>query len=235
MLTINYSILNIHDGDIVLDVGCGEGRHSIKAYQSARCTVYALDLEQKNAIKTKFFLNLLEGESNNRSRWLSLRANALAMPFPDKSFDKVICSEVLEHIPDDRAAISEIKRILKDDGVLAVSVPSFFSESIYWAISQQYHNQPGGHLRKYRLNQLMSVLRESGFHVFNVHREHSLHVPYWFLRCLFGINREKAFIPSLYHRFLVWDIETGAKPVRLLEKILNPAFGKSVVLYAQKT
>jgi SAM-dependent methyltransferase len=235
MLTINYSILNVRDGDAVLDVGCGEGRHSIKAYKSAKCTVYALDIEQKNAVRTKFFLNLLDEESNNRSRWLSLRANALAMPFPDKSFDKVICSEVLEHIPDDRAVINEFKRILKDDGVLAVSVPSYFSETVYWTLSREYHNQPGGHIRKYRLNQLLSIMRECGFSVFNVHREHSLHVPYWFLRCLFGINREKAFIPHLYHRFLVWDIETGAKPVRLLEKIMNPVFGKSVVLYAQKT
>lgn len=234
MLTINYSILNIQDGDAVLDVGCGEGRHSIKAYQSARCTVYALDIEQKNAIRTKFFLNLMDEESNNRSRWLSLRANALAMPFPDKSFDKVICSEVLEHIPDDQAVINEFKRILKDDGILAVSVPSYFSESIYWSITRKYHNQPGGHIRKYRLSQLLSILQKSGFSVFNIHREHSLHVPYWFLRCLFGINREKAFIPSLYHRFLVWDIETGTKPLRQLEKILNPVFGKSVVLYAQK-
>jgi SAM-dependent methyltransferase len=235
MLTINYSILNIKDGDTVLDVGCGEGRHAIKAYQSAKCTVYALDLDQKNAIRTKFFFKLLEDESQNQSQWLSIRADAVSMPFPDRSFDKIICSEVLEHIPDDRAAVIEFRRILKDDGVLAVSVPSFFSETLFWTMSNQYHNQPGGHIRKYRLGKLLAVIRESGFSVFNVHREHSLHVPYWFLRCLFGINHEKAFIPSLYHRFLVWDIEKGIKPVRIFEKLLNPAFGKSVVLYAQKT
>jgi SAM-dependent methyltransferase len=235
MLTINYSILNISDGDTVLDVGCGEGRHSIQAYKSAQCTLFSLDLEQKNAIKTKFFLKLLDEETHHRSHWLSLRADAVAMPFPDGYFDKVICSEVLEHILNDRLAIKEFRRILKDNGILAVSVPSFFSETIYWMMSRKYHNQPGGHVRKYRGKQLRAIMTEHGFRVFNTHREHALHVPYWFLKCLFGINRDNALIPSIYHKFLVWDIEKGTKPVRLLERILNPAFGKSVVFYAQKT
>ena len=234
MLTVNYDILGIRDGDMVLDVGCGEGRHSIYACQLAQCTVCALDIEQKNAIKTKFFLSAMDDDGRNRSQWLSLRGNAMYMPFPDACFDKVICSEVLEHIPDDRQAVNEFRRILKNNGVLAVSVPSYFSEAIYWTISRQYHNQPGGHIRKYHFKQLLAMLKNSGFDVFGVHREHALHVPYWFLRCVFGINREQAFIPALYHRFLVWDIKTGTKPVRWLEKALNPAFGKSVVLYARK-
>ena len=234
MLTVNYKILNIRDGDVVLDVGCGEGRHSIEACRSAHCTVCALDLDQKNAVTTKYFLSVMDDDGRNHSQWLSVRGNAMSMPFPDACFDKIICSEVLEHIPNDKQVIDELKRILKDEGILAVSVPSYFSETIYWSMSRQYHNQPGGHIRKYRFKQLISILRDSGFNVFNTHREHALHVPYWFLRCLFGINREQAFIPSIYHRFLVWDIKTGTKPIRLLEKALNPAFGKSIVLYARK-
>lgn len=234
MLTVNYGILGIRDGDLILDVGCGEGRHSIQAYQAAQCTVCALDIEQKNAIKTKFFLKTLDEENGNRGKWLSLRANAVSMPFPDVSFDKIICSEVLEHIPEDQRVVNEFKRILKNDGILAVSVPSYLSETIYWTMSREYRHQPGGHIRKYRLKQLLYLLKNSGFEIFKIHHEHALHVPYWFLRCLFGINREQAFIPSLYHKFLVWDIKTGAKPVRLLEQVLNPAFGKSVVIYARK-
>lgn len=234
MLTIDYNILGIRDGDIVLDVGCGEGRHSIQACQSAQCTVCSLDLDQNNAVRTKYFLNLTEKDGKNRSKWLSMRGNATCMPFPDNCFDKIICSEVMEHIPDDQAVIKECKRMLKHDGILAISVPTYFSETIFWTISKQYHNQPGGHIRKYRLKQIRSILKDSGFNVFRIHREHALHVPYWFLRCLFGINRDKASIPSLYHKFLVWDIKTGSKPVRLLENALNPLFGKSVVLYANK-
>lgn len=234
MLTINYDILGIRDGDVVLDAGCGEGRHSIKAYKEAQCTVCSLDINQKNAVRTKYFLYLLDEENKNHGKWLSLRGNILSMPFPDASFDKIICSEVLEHIPDDQQAVGEIKRILKNDGILAVSVPTYFSETIYWTMSRQYRNQPGGHVRKYRLKQLRLILEKNGFNIFMMHHEHALHVPYWFLRCLFGINREKALIPSLYHKFLVWDIETGSKPVHFIESILNPAFGKSVVLYARK-
>jgi SAM-dependent methyltransferase len=45
------------------------------------------------------------------------------LPFPDCSFDAVICSHVLEHIPDDRAAIAELHRILRPNGVAYVQVP----------------------------------------------------------------------------------------------------------------
>ena len=234
MLTVNYSILGIRDGDVVLDVGCGEGRHSIQAYKEAHCTVCSLDIDQKNAVRTKYFLCLLDEENENHGQWLSLKGNILSMPFPDASFDKIICSEVLEHIPDDQQAVTEIKRILKNDGIFAVSVPTYFSETIYWTMSRQYRNQPGGHVRKYRLGKLRFILENNGFDIFMMHHEHALHVPYWFLRCLFGINRENAFLPSLYHKFLVWDIRTGWKPIHLLESMLNPAFGKSVVLYGRK-
>jgi len=234
MLTVNYNILGIHDGDVVLDAGCGEGRHSIKACQEAQCKLYTFDIEQHNAAKTKFFLNAMEEDGRNHSQWLSFRGDVRQLPLRDASFDKVICAEVLEHVPDDRQVIREFSRILKSDGTLAISVPSYFSETIYWTLSRQYRNQPGGHIRKYRLRQLLTILEDAGFFVFNTHREHALHVPYWLLRCLFGINREQAFIPSLYHRFIVWYIQTGSKPVRYLENALNPIFGKSVVLYARK-
>jgi SAM-dependent methyltransferase len=44
------------------------------------------------------------------------------LPFPDKSFDVVICSHVLEHVPDDRAALTEIRRVLRGWGVLQVPI-----------------------------------------------------------------------------------------------------------------
>jgi hypothetical protein len=70
--------------------------------------------------------------------------------------------------------------------------------------------------------------------VFAVRHKHALHSFYWISRCLFGINNEKALIPSLYHKFLVWDIYHNSKPVRLLDSFLNNFFSKSLVVYARK-
>jgi len=234
MLTIDYDLLGIRDGERVLDVGCGDGRHSSSLCERLRCTVCALDIDQASLAKTSYLLYLMEREGRCRGRWLSLRGDAMRLPFKDGYFDRVICSEVLEHLPDDHQAIMELRRVLKDDGRLAISVPTYFSETIYWKLSRDYHHQPGGHIRKYRARELICLLKEHGLYVYATRRQHALHFIYWLLRCLFGIKREKALIPSLYHRFLVWDIKAKSRPIRLLERLLNPFLAKSIVLYAHK-
>ena len=50
-------------------------------------------------------------------------ASLTDLPFPDGSFDSCICTEVLEHIPDDNAAIRELARCVKPGGTLLISVP----------------------------------------------------------------------------------------------------------------
>jgi len=234
MFTVDYELLGIAAGERVLDVGCGEGRHACRAYELAECCVCALDIDQANAVKTNYLLGLMDEEGRSGGSHLVLRGDALRLPFRDTHFDRVICSEVLEHVPDDRQAVRELTRVLKDDGTLAVSVPTYFSETVYWRLSRKYHHQPGGHIRKYRLRELAELLREHGLLVFATRRKHGLHFFYWLLRCLSGIDRDKARIPALYHRFLVWDIMNKTRPVRLLEKMLNPFLAKSVVLYARK-
>lgn len=234
MLTIDYDILGIKDGEQVLDVGCGEGRHSFTACERANCTVCALDIHHENLAKINYLFRLMDAEGKTRGRWVSLRGDATRLPFKDTYFDKVICSEVLEHIPDDDRAVQELQRVLKDSGRLAVSVPTFFSEAIYWRVSREYSRQPGGHIRKYRAREIMTLLRKHGFDVYATRHKHALHTIYWLLRCIFGINNEKALVPSIYYRFLVWDIKTKTRPVRLLDSMLNPLIAKSIVLYAHK-
>jgi SAM-dependent methyltransferase len=45
------------------------------------------------------------------------------IPFPENTFDKIVLSEVLEHLPDDLGALREVKRVLKPGGVIAITVP----------------------------------------------------------------------------------------------------------------
>jgi len=140
MLTVDYHLINIRDGECVLDAGCGEGRHTYQACQQARCTVCALDIEQDNLAKIKYMMNMMESEKTSGPKWVALRGDTLQLPFRDMLFDKIICSEVLEHVASDINAIQELKRVLKDTGILAISVPTYLSESIYWKISPGYHH-----------------------------------------------------------------------------------------------
>jgi len=234
MLTIDYELLGIGGGERLLDVGCGEGRHSWEACKRNSCLVCALDINDANLVKAHHVLWHLDQQGESKGKWALMKGNVLGLPFRSASFDKIVCSEVLEHIPDDCQGIAEMVRVLKDDGTLAVSVPSYLPEAICWKLSNDYHNNSGGHVRIYKAPQLLSKLRQNNLDVYAVRHKHALHSFYWISRCLFGMNNDKALIPSLYHRFLVWDIETKSKPVRLLDDFLNNFFSKSVVFYARK-
>ena len=234
MLTVDYDLLGIKAGESFLDVGCGEGRHTSQACKEDGCTVCAVDIDASSVAKIGYLLHLMDEQGESRSNHLVLRGSALRLPFRDTHFDRVICSEVLEHVPDDGQALSELTRVLKDDRTLAISVPTHISEAVYWRISSDYHHQPGGHIRKYRLRDLVSLLRRHDLHIVATRRKHAIHFFYWLLRCLYGINSEGGLIQALYHRFLVWDIVHKTRPIRLLEEMLNPLLAKSVVVYARK-
>ena len=54
---------------------------------------------------------------------VDVQLDITAMPFEDGAFDAILCSHVLEHVPDDRAAMSELHRVLRPGGWALVLVP----------------------------------------------------------------------------------------------------------------
>ncbi len=235
MLTVDYNLLGIKDGERILDLGCGEGRHTWVVCKQIKCHVIGLDLDKTSLDKGRLVLWQLDEQGENKGEWLLTRGSILKLPFKDNTFDKIICSEVLEHIPNDNQGIKEIVRVLKDDGLLAVSVPSYLPEAICWKLSEEYHNNPGGHIRIYKSKELQSKLQQSNLDIYAVRHKHALHSFYWISKCLFGAKNDKARIPSLYHKFLVWDLKTKTRPVKLLDDMLNNIFAKSIVFYARKS
>jgi SAM-dependent methyltransferase len=162
-------------------------------------------------------------------------ADAVTLPFPSDTFDRVIAAEVLEHIPSDRIAIGELTRVLRPGGTMAVTVPRWLPELVCWALSDDYHNVPGGHIRIYRRRALEERLGKAGLRTYGSHHAHALHTPYWWLKCLVGVRRDEHPLVRAYHHVLVWDI-TAANPLtRVPERLLNPVLGKSLVVYLQKS
>jgi uncharacterized membrane protein YhfC len=118
--------------------------------------------------------------------------------------------------------------------VLAVSVPRTLPEAVCWALSKRYRNTPGGHVRIYLRSTIEGLLQRSGYRIFASHFAHALHSPFWWLKCLVGVDRDQALPVALYHRLLVWDLMSRPRLTRVLEDVLNPLIGKSLVLYAVK-
>ncbi len=235
MITVDFSKLDLKPGYRVLDAGCGAGRHLGEAFRRSGVQVVGLDMNYEDVVTARNTLRIMgkEGEGGG-GPWLTMRGDVTKLPFADHAFDLVICSEVLEHIPEDSKAISEIIRVLKPGKQLAVSVPRFFPESICWALSKAYRNDPGGHVRIYRKQQLLDQLEGSGVACLSTGWAHSLHSPYWWLKCLLGLKNEDAWPVQLYHKMLVWDIVKRPWLTRTLDRFLNPVIAKSCVFYLEK-
>lgn len=231
MLTADFELLNIRPGDRVLDAGCGNGRHACEIFRTLGADVVGVDLNGEDLKKTAFILERLDG---NGGSWAVSQADATRLPFRDNAFDVVICSEVLEHIPANRAAIAELVRVLKPGKNMVVSVPRFLPERICWALSSDYHNEPGGHIRIYTRRELLSLLEDAGARCWRVRYKHALHAPYWWLKCIVGHKNEESRWVNLYKRFLEWDIMNHPPLTRVLDKMLNPLIAKSIVFYLRK-
>ena len=236
VLTIDFDKLSIRPGDRILDIGCGEGRHTIEACRIKDTCCVGADFIFDNLIETRKKLEFHQELNDLFCRTIDLSCmDVTRLPFKDNSFDIVICSEVLEHILDDRKAVSELIRILKPGKTLAVSIPRFWPEKICWCLSREYANAPMGHIRIYKKNRLIKTIESSGavFHFY--HHAHSLHAPFWWLKCLKGLDRKNSISVNLYHRLLVWDLMNHPPLTRFIDRLFNPILGKSLVLYFKKS
>jgi SAM-dependent methyltransferase len=234
VLTVDYDRLDLRPGMTVLDLGCGEGRHAFEAYRRGTHVV-AVDWGQHEVDTTRRRLTAIAeaGDIVDGGRAEVVRGDLTALPVPDASVDRVIASEVLEHIPEDAAAMAEIARVLKPGGRVAVTVPRFGPERICWALSDEYHANQGGHIRIYTSTALRTRLAAAGLVPGAVHHAHALHAPYWWLKCAVGVERDIAAVRA-YHRLLVWDLMKRPWVTRTAERLLDPLFGKSLVVYADK-
>ena len=241
MLTVEFDKLDLAPGSRVLDLGCGEGRHIRGTRLLAGVDAVALDLGEHEVTETRRSLVEMDEDPQALCRaaadageWLVVRGDIYHLPFPDGAFDCIIASEILEHLHRDDDAIGEIDRILKPGGVLAVSVPRYWPEAVCWALSTEYQNQPGGHVRIYSGGEIPAKLSGRGMAVFAGHYAHGLHAPYWWLKCLFGLDAEPNFLVALYHRMLVWEMFDKPLVLRTLTPIVDALAGKSEVFYARK-
>lgn len=245
MQTIELESLKIKPGQRILDAGCGAGRHLRAALDCPGSFVVGVDLLWEQLCQSRGCLTGLDTSGDQErsgagpiaaagNPWLLVRASLTKLPFRDESFDHVICSEVLEHIREDQAALGELVRVLKPGGTLAISVPRYLPERICWAFSRAYHEEPGGHIRIFRKKELQALLENAGLACLRINYKHALHAPYWWLKCLVGHKNDKFPLVNLYRRLLEWDLMKRPVVTALLERLLNPLIGKSMVFYLKK-
>lgn len=242
MLTVRFDQLGVQPGDLLLDMGCGAGRHAFESFRrGTKVVAFDYSAAELKDVDGLFAAMREGGEAGTAPDSMAVTANgdALHLPFPDASFDAVIASEVLEHVSDDQVALDEVMRVLKPGGTMAATVPSWLPEQICWALSEEYHAPfvDGGHVRIYSEPALRARMRRAGLRPLGAHHAHALHSPYWWLKCAVGPTNDSHPLVRAFHQVLVWDI-TQTQPMgtvtRWTERLLNPVLGKSLVVYARK-
>ena len=238
MLTVDFDRLGLRPGDRALDMGCGAGRHAFEMYRRGG-DVMAFDQDGDELARVLDTCMAMReaGEVPAGASADVKQGDALAMPFADEEFDRIVAAEVLEHIHDDRAAIAELVRVLRPGGTIAVTVPRWLPEKVCWALSDAYHEVEGGHVRIYTGHELVGKLEAAGLEYVGRHHAHALHAPYWWLKCAVGVDDDRHPLVRAYHQVLVWDIlgrPRYSTVTRFAERALNPLIGKSLVLYLRK-
>jgi SAM-dependent methyltransferase len=235
MLTVDFDRLGLRAGDRVLDMGCGAGRHAFEMYRRGGDVVaFDQDGDELAGVLEIFAAMKQAGEVPDGAEADIKQGDALQLPFVDAEFDRVVAAEVLEHVPDDQAAIAELARVLRPGGTMAVTVPRWLPEKVCWALSDAYHEVEGGHVRIYTGDELVAKLRDAGLEYLGKDHVHGLHAPYWWIKCAVGVDNDQHRLVKAYHRLLVWDIMKKPLATRLADAALNPLIGKSMVLYLRK-
>jgi SAM-dependent methyltransferase len=230
LLTVDLERLDIRPGQRLLDAGCGEGRHCFGAV-SRGAEVVGLDLD---------LASMREPSKNLRSRGREhgrmaemVQGDAFRLPFADETFDRIICSEVMEHVHDYRAAVQELARVARPGARIAVTIPTATSEHLYLRLGDDYFESPGGHIRIFRPRDLAEGLASAGFDIEGCGFAHGFHTPYWVLRSLMHLpDADRSRTVRLYRNFLIRA--TASRWMDRLEGLLNYVCPKSLILYGEK-
>jgi len=230
LLTVDLERLKVNPGDLVLDAGCGEGRHCFGMLsRGARVVGFDLDhTAMRDASK-----RLRKEAKAAASLGEMAQGNIFQLPFADETYDRVICSEVMEHVHSYQNAAIELARVTKPGGRLAITIPTETSEQLYLRLGDEYFESPGGHIRIFKPKELAKALARAGLSTLGVGFAHGFHTPYWVLRSIMHLpNADDSALVRGYHNFLIRA--TGSRLMERLEQGLNFVCPKSLILYAEK-
>ncbi len=155
----------------ILDLGCGRGFYTEAiTHIYPQATAIGVDYNEKPLT--------LAREHENAAKASLARSDARMLPFPAETFDAAICPDVLEHIVEHDVVLSEVFRVLKDDGLLLITVPHqnypFVWDPVNWVLERALGTHVPSHIwwlagiwadhvRLYTTDELTQTLNAAGF------------------------------------------------------------------------
>jgi SAM-dependent methyltransferase len=226
-------LLDVREGLSVLDVGCGSGYLLRKAAGRAWLAL-GVDLDEDRLRAARD--GLLHAERPNCGLIEFAVADGRRLPFADASFDRIICTETLEHVEDVGQTLRELARVLRPGGRLAFSVPHFACEAVLYGLIKDYLKFPGGHRRIFPPQALNRALPRAGLQPYATCLRDSLEAAYWILLSL--LSRPPQRFGTMLAVLERWRARTRAEPYsrfyHAVDEVGNRLLPKSLVVYALK-
>ncbi len=197
----------------VVDIGCGAG--TLDFYISDKVKgVYGVDIS-KNAVKM----------ANQSAKNMSIHNVAFDVcDFPNKvlkgMYDFVIFTEVIEHLEDDKKALTEINKLLNKDGILFLSTPSLNAPLHKIGYAKDFDKRVG-HLRRYTVEGLSKMIEDSGFKILESEKTE-------------GIIRNFLFLSPTAGKLVRFVNRFGSGIVTAIDNLTIPIFGESNIIIVAK-
>ena len=208
MLTVDFDRLGLRPGERVLDLGCGAGRHAFEMYRrGADVIAFDQDADELERVRDMFAAMRDAGEVPTGAEADVKEGDALALPFADGEFDRIVAAEILEHVPADLQALDELVRVLRpgrhDRADRAALVPR---GRLLEALPTTTTTPRAATSASTPTPSWSTKAENAGLVYDGRHHAHALHSPYWWIKCAVGVDNDDHPLAKAYHRLLVWDI-----------------------------
>lgn len=214
--------------DSVLDVGCGDGGYI--AYCAKRgAAVTFVDLDPYKVAE-----NELRLKDSPARQVHGLVSDANPLPLPDNQFDKVICTEVMEHVDDPERFIAELVRVGKPGAQYLLSVPDPTSERIQQQVAPPLYFEKPHHIRIFSRDAFSNLVSESGLIVEKQTTYGFFWSMFWAFFWTCDQDLAEPWHPLLRHWASTWQTLLSMRDGPRIKQALDQTLPKSQVIIARK-
>ncbi len=219
-----YTGFPVGPENTVLDLGCGDGGMSAFCSRMGASVFFAdVDTEKVEATRQR-----LAGISG--ARYESVSADGAGVRLVDAAVDRVVCTEVLEHVEDVGIMLRELYRVGKPGALYLLSVPSQVSEDVQKGVAPDIYFAHPHHIRVFREGELAASARALGLEVLSESRYGFFWFLWWMIMWADAENRKDVL--NAWAR--TWHGLTSTPAGLKIATALNSHLGKSDVIVARK-
>jgi len=226
---VDFDLLCLTPDSRILDVGCGRGSILLPLW---KCRLFAVGID-----KDKNCLVQMKARHPFGSEGLLLQCSAEQLSFKNKSFEVIICREVMEHLLNPLEALREFRKVLKPHGRLCITIPYYITEYLFSKLNPSWLSM-SQHRSVFSLNEIKAMIRQSGFDVIQIKRERFFYTYFWFFHCLFRTPHDGTGRPS--HNFWLtkilfafWDLFKSYRICQTVIRVCNQVLPKSIYIYCE--